>query len=231
MLYLDVLLTYSPNVVYTLSIVTADTQTTSVYGYPACAVSPFLFSFSLFSFLFSLSLFSLFSFPFLFLFSLFSFPFLFSFSPYFDMMYVYSLSLSIVPANATAPQQCLSNRPFPPSLNTPENLLTSPKVVPSSSSTPPVFLIHPLPYPAPILVCCHQNNNSGHFLLQIHLQEDFLVPTITSLYAKEVIVFNVSIPSYFRFYTEPHHIDIDLKLEENTTVVAQGISFNQEEVG
>lgn len=51
-----------------------------------------------------------------------------------------------------------------------------------------------------------------------------------SLYAKETSVFYVSTTSYFRFYTEPHHIDIDLKLEENSTVVTQAISFNMEEV-
>ncbi len=37
-------------------------------------------------------------------------------------------------------------------------------------------------------------------------------------------------PSYFRAYTEPHHIDIDLRLQENGTVVAQNIKFNEEEV-
>jgi hypothetical protein len=64
---------------------------------------------------------------------------------------------------------------------------------------------------------------------KIHLQEEFLVPKIDSLYAKETVVFNVSVPSFLRFYTEPHHIDIDLKLEENSTTVAQAIAFNEEE--
>jgi hypothetical protein len=66
---------------------------------------------------------------------------------------------------------------------------------------------------------------------KIHLQEEFLVPKIDSLYAKETVVWeNITTPSYFRFYVEPHHIDVDLKLEENGTTVAQGISFNLEEV-
>lgn len=57
------------------------------------------------------------------------------------------------------------------------------------------------------------------------------MPKIDNLYAKETVVWeNITTPSYFRFYVEPHHIDIDLKLEENGTTVAQGISFNLEEV-
>jgi hypothetical protein len=103
----------------------------------------------------------------------------------------YSLSVTVLPVSQIGPQLCLSSRPFPSTLNTPQNLQTSPK---------------------------------------IHLQESFLVPKIDSLYAKETIVWeNITTPSYFRLYTEPHHIDIDLRLDENFTTVAQGISFNEEE--
>jgi hypothetical protein len=104
----------------------------------------------------------------------------------------YSLTMSITPANATAPLQCLANRRVPASLNTPQNLNTSPK---------------------------------------IHIQEEFLIPPIsTFLSTRETIIFTVNTTSYFRAYTEPHHIDIDLKLDEEGITVAQTIKFNTEEV-
>jgi hypothetical protein len=44
------------------------------------------------------------------------------------------------------------------------------------------------------------------------------------------VAFTVNTPSYFRMYTEPHHIDIDLALEANGQTVTKAISFNLEEV-
>eukprot|EP00002_Diphylleia_rotans_P007883 TRINITY_DN1755_c0_g1_i13.p1 TRINITY_DN1755_c0_g1~~TRINITY_DN1755_c0_g1_i13.p1 ORF type:complete len:3322 (-),score=584.61 TRINITY_DN1755_c0_g1_i13:304-9891(-) len=122
------------------------------------------------------------------------------------------------------------------------------QVLPSHSSTPPCNVFNfrvSLEATQTRALTCSTNgaeipqtiNNMRYLGLdsRFHIQsDDFLIPPMT-YYTTKTVKLNVKKASMFRVYSEPHEIDIDLKLYKNgasrrySDLVASGISFNGEE--
>jgi hypothetical protein len=63
-----------------------------------------------------------------------------------------------------------------------------------------------------------------------HFDSDFVIPLAPGQFTlTEKITFTVPEDSFFRVWTEPHHVDIDLRLRENGTLVRTTWSWGNEE--
>ena len=64
----------------------------------------------------------------------------------------------------------------------------------------------------------------------VHFDSDFLIPLTPGQFTlTEKMTFTVPEDSFFRVWTEPHHVDIDLRLRENGTLVKTTWSWGNEE--